>query len=131
MSIQFVVAATNIAVLVIVDHVAMVFTPGLRTTKCCPTVSLRNGTVHPAIVGEGDSIILFLVSFNLNCFYDSFHPSVKLNSRLISVSSDRKVLYVGGQLDNSAKVFINTLISNLVHVLYYISMFTHFLGRGK
>ena len=36
---------------------------------------------------------------------ESFHPSVNLNSRLIAVSSDCKCLYVGGQLDNSIKMY--------------------------
>ena len=109
------------------DQVASVFTPGLRTTRCYPTVSPWNGTVHSAIPGE-DSIILLSYIFQSKQFVfsirnrrrinESFHPSVKLNSRLISVSSDCKSLYVGEQLDNSVKVLLNQ--SLVIFKLYYI-----------
>ena len=131
MSIQFVVAATNLAVLVSVITLHRSSRLGYERRNASLRFLFETGRYTQQSQVKEIPSYFFLVSFNLNCFYDSFHPSVKLNSRLISVSSDRKVLYVGGQLDNSAKVFINTLISNLVHVLYYISMFTHFVGRGK
>ena len=115
------------------DQVASVFTPGLRTTRCYPTVSPWNGTVHSAIPGE-DSITLlsyFLQSKqfvfwirNRRRINESFHPSVKLNSRLISVSSDCKSLYVGGQLDNSVKVLMNSLIGILwcLNCIYFLGV---------
>ena len=109
------------------DQITSVFTPGLRTTRCYPTVSPWNGTVHSAIPGE-DSIILLSYIFQSKQFVfsirnrrrinESFHPSVKLNSRLISVSSDCKSLYVGEQLDNNVKVLLNQ--SLVIFKLYYI-----------
>ncbi|XP_046650912.1 neurobeachin-like protein 1 isoform X2 [Daphnia pulicaria] len=54
---------------------------------------------------------------------ESFHPSVKLNSRLISVSSDCKV-YVGGQLDNSVKVYALPRLRLLSSVTQHIDIVT-------
>ncbi|KAI9560727.1 putative neurobeachin-like protein 1-like isoform X3 [Daphnia sinensis] len=54
---------------------------------------------------------------------ESFHPSVKLNSRLISVSSDCKV-YVGGQLDNSIKVYALPRLRLLSSVTQHIDIVT-------
>lgn len=64
-----------------------------------------------------------IFSRNRRRINESFHPSVKLNSRLISVSSDCKV-YVGGQLDNSVKVYALPRLRLLSSVTQHIDIVT-------
>lgn len=64
------------------------------------------------------------LSRNRRRINESFHPSVKLNSRLISVSSDCKALFVGGQLDNSIKVYALPRLRLLCSAIQHIDIVT-------
>ena len=61
---------------------------------------------------------------NRRRIHESFHPSVKLDSRLISVSSDCKSLYVGGQLDNSIKIYALPRLRLLTSAVQHIDIVT-------